>query len=317
MANTVTIRQLFDQRHEQLNLMWIAGADGDSNEILPETLKSTSQNISLVGHLNLIHPHRVQVLGTPEVQYLEKLEPVVYSETLKQIFGHFPAAVIISDENTPSQELEEIANKTSTPLLTSKLRSPILVKHIDYYLSNLLADTVTIHGAYLEVMGIGVMLTGKSGVGKSELALELVSRGNRLIADDIAEFARISPDTLNGNCPDPLQDFLEVRGLGVLDIRSMFGDNAIKQNKYLRLIINLEQMSDEQIRQLNRLEANEKTRTILGVEIPEITLAVAPGRNLAVLVESAARNHVLIIGGYNASHEFTDRQRRLIEKSSQ
>lgn len=315
MTSTVTIRQLFEQQHERLNLQWVTGSEGSGNEVLPEELKSSNQNISLIGHLNLIHPHRIQVLGTPEIHYLENLDAIICTETLRQLFARNPAAVIISDGNAPLKELENLASSTATPLLMSTFRSPVLVKNIDYYLSNLLADSVTVHGAYLEVMGIGVMLTGKSGVGKSELALELISRGHRLIADDIAEFTRISPDTLNGTCPDALQDFLEVRGLGILDIRSMFGDNAIKHNKFLRLFINLEQMSDEQIRKLNRLEANEKPRTILGIDIPEITLAVAPGRNLAVLVESAARNHVLIIRGYDATKEFVKKQKELIDKS--
>ncbi len=166
-------------------------------------------------------------------------------------------------------------------------------------------------------MGIGVLLTGDSGIGKSELALELISRGHRLIADDAPEFIRVGPGVITGLCPPLLDGFLEVRGLGVLNIRAMFGDRVIKRNKYLRLVIHLEEINDEAYRTMDRLYGQRIMKTILGEEVPQVTLPVAPGRNLAVLVESAALNQRLIIQGYDAASDFAARSRRHIRKPEQ
>ena len=163
--------------------------------------------------------------------------------------------------------------------------------------------------------GIGVLLTGESGVGKSELALELISRGHRLIADDAPEFSRVAPDTLSGECPEQLRDFLEVRGLGILNMRAMFGDNAIKNTKYLRLIMHLEAMNKKQSEQIDRLRGSRQLKNVLGVDVQQITIPVAPGRNLAVLVEIAVRNHILSYKGYNAAESFIQRQQEFINKN--
>jgi len=165
----------------------------------------------------------------------------------------------------------------------------------------------------MEVMGTGVLITGESSIGKSELALELLTRGHRLIADDAPEFTRIAPDTLNGTCPDMLRDFLEVRGLGILDVRAMFGASAIKENRNLRLIIVLQDI--EEAVKIDRLHGSRRLRTIQGVDVPEVTLPVGPGRNLAVLLEAAVRNHILIANGYDASDAFIERQKRRLEQA--
>jgi HPr kinase/phosphorylase len=164
----------------------------------------------------------------------------------------------------------------------------------------------------MEVLGTGVLITGESSVGKSELALELLSRGHRLIADDAPVFIRVGPDVLDGSSPTLLQDFMEVRGLGVLNIREMYGDNALKSKKHLRLIIQLMRMSKKDREELDRLYGNRIKREILGVEIPEIMIPVAPGRNLAVLVEAAVRNHILRHAGQDATEQFIELQQRAI-----
>jgi len=174
---------------------------------------------------------------------------------------------------------------------------------------------VTLHGVYLEVMSIGVLLTGESGVGKSELALELITRGHRLIADDAPEFSRIAPDIVNGTCPKGLLDFLEVRGLGILNVRELLGAGALRSNKYLRLIIRLERLEGEGLINLDRLEGSYSERRVLGLDFPEIVLPVTAGRNLAVLVECAARNHILRMSGYNSADDFMHRQRALLDKA--
>ncbi len=320
---------LFDFHREKLALEWLAGRAGEARAInlyrQPPVINASvlvssrvvshaSTNVALVGHLNLISPNRIQALGISELSYLTGLGKNSHDDALRQLFGSEPAAVIIADKQyAPDElvtELAHYAERTGTPLLASPLSSDVLINHLQYYLANFLADKVILHGVFMEVLGIGVLLTGDSGVGKSELALELVSRGNRLIADDSPEFSRIAPDTLNGTCPALLRDFLEVRGLGVLNIRAMFGDSAIKNNKYLRLILHLEKMSDEDLRNMDRLQGNHSICKILEVDVPQTSLPVAPGRNLAVLVEGAVRNHILSFSGYGAANDFAERHRQ-------
>jgi HPr kinase/phosphorylase len=202
-------------------------------------------------------------------------------------------------------------------VLRSPRPSDELINILRYFFTNRLAEKTTVHGVFMEVMGIGLLLTGDSNVGKSELALELITRGHRLVADDSPEFSRIAPDILSGTCPAVLQDFLEVRGLGVLNIRAMYGDNAIKGGKYLRLIINLRHQPEQSGEQLDRLQGDIRSRNILGMDIPEIGLPVAPGRNLAVLVEAAVRNHLLRLNGYNAGVDLASKQQRLILQNTE
>ena len=199
------------------------------------------------------------------------------------------------------------------PVLSARPSGQETIQILRYYLTNYFADKITLHGVFMEVMGTGVLITGDSSVGKSELALELITRGHRLIADDAPEFARITPDTLLGSCPEMLRDFLEVRGLGILNVRAMFGASAIKENRNLRLIIVLQEIDDAG--QIDRLHGSRRLRSIHGIDIPEITLPVAPGRNLAVLLEAAVRNHILILNGYDGSQSFIERQKERLEKA--
>jgi HPr kinase/phosphorylase len=176
-----------------------------------------------------------------------------------------------------------------------------------------LAESTTLHGVFLDVLEMGVLITGASAIGKSELALELISRGNGLVADDIVELFRISPDTIEGRCPAILKDFLEVRGIGVLNIRTIFGETAVRPRKLLKLMVNLEDHSNEQFSELDRLQVDATYQEILGVPIRKVTIPVAAGRNLAVLVEAAVRNFVLNQRGIDSTKEFIGRQQRLME----
>ena len=335
MLTFLSTRILFDFHREKLALEWLAGHAGGErlinvgkqppvkNFAAPQPLaapSSISENRALIGRLNLISPNLIQVLGVSELSYLAGLGKNSHEDALRQLFESKPAVVIVADKQhaspTLTAELIDHAERSDTPLLASPLSSNAVINHLHYYLTNLLADKVVLHGVFMEVLGIGVLLTGDSGVGKSELALELVSRGNRLIADDSPEFSCIAPDTLNGTCPALLRDFLEVRGLGVLNIRAMFGDSAIKNNKYLRLIIHLKKMGDEEVHNLDRLQGNHGACRILEVDVPQTTLPVAPGRNLAVLAEGAVRNHILSLSGYSAANDFAERQRQYIVQVS-
>lgn len=302
----LTPQKLFDLLREQLDLHWVAGLHYQ-HRVIKRNLRLGAQ-ATLVGHLNLIHPNRIQVIGRMEWDHLRHLKKNSRSDSEKQLFSRRTAAIIISDNIEPPAEFIKLADLHHTPLLRSSMTSNALIDAIRFYLWNKLAEKSTVHGVFMEVMGNGVLLTGESSIGKSELALELITRGHRLIADDAPIFTCTGPKMLNGSCPPVLKDFMEVRGLGVLNIRAMYGDHAIKQNKYLKLIIHLVNMSPEQLLKMDRLYGNRSTRRILNVDIPEILLPVASGRNLAVMVEAAVRNFILADHGQNAADEFIQRQ---------
>ncbi len=297
----------------KIELKWVAGAEDPK---LPLHEVNVNEHATLIGHLNLIHKNIIQVIGKTECDYLNSLDENFRNSTLTQLFTNKTVAIILSEDLPIPDLLCEYANKYSVPVLSCKADSNDVVDTARYYLHKLFTKKEILHGVFMEVLGNGVLLTGESSVGKSELALELISRGHRLVADDAPEFTQISPDILNGRSPSMLQGFMEVRGLGVLNIREMYGDNAIKINKYLRLIIHLERMKKNNQNDFDRLKGHSKVQKILNVEIPVTVIPVAPGRNLAVIVEAAVRNHILRNNGYDASQQLIDLQQQAIENNT-
>lgn len=310
----ITVQQLFDDTREKLGLRWVAGEQGGTKLLTSDTIQKPT--LALIGHLNFVHPNRVQVLGCAEMDYLRSLDAESLELAVTNLFSAELAAVIVSNGEQVPEELLASATRTQTPLLTSPLESPEIMDFLRHYLAQSLAESTSIHGVFLEVLGMGIMITGDSAIGKSELALELITRGHRLIADDIVELHRVAPETLEGRCPPLLQDFLEVRGLGILNIRALFGEIAVKLTKNLKLIIHLKKPAESGLNDLERLKMHASTQRILGVDIPEVRIPVAAGRNLAVLVEVAVRNHILHLRDINSSAQFIERQQRSIEQGS-
>ena len=297
----------------KIELNWVAGSE-DPKRPLHEV--DVSQHATLIGHLNLIHNNIIQVIGTTECEYLNGLDDDFRNSTLTQLFTKSTVAIIVSDGLPVPDLLCDFANKYNIPVLSCKADSNNVVDTARYYLNKLFSKKEILHGVFMEVLGNGVLITGESSVGKSELALELISRGHRLVADDAPEFTQVGPDILDGRSPSVIQGFMEVRGLGVINIREMYGDNAIKINKFLRLIIHMEKMSSKNQSHFNRLQGNTKVQKILNVEIPVTVIPVAPGRNLAVIVEAAVRNYILLNNGYDASQQLIDLQQKAIENDS-
>ena len=308
---SVSVRKLYQDNQQKLQLAWAAGAAGGDNRIAVEADRPV---LALVGHLNFIHHNQVQVLGVAEVAYLQKLEQAEHHTSLNELFNFPMTLVIVANDLPIPQSLRDYCHTQNTPLLTSKLESPYLMDVLRIYLQRVLAASTIKHGVFLDVFEIGVLLTGKSGLGKSELALELISRGHSLVADDAVELHRTAPETLEGRCPPMLRDFLEVRGVGVLNIRHMFGETAIRPKKTLRLIINLVLADDEYMKTLDRLSIRTETETILNVPVRSVTLPVAAGRNLAVLVEAAVRNYILQRHGKDSTKEFLERHQTIMNK---
>lgn len=310
MKEVLSAESIIVNLASKIELKWAAGAE-DPKRPLHEV--DVNEHATLIGHLNLIHNNIIQVIGTTECDYLQSLDDDFRNSMLTQLFTNKTVAIILSDGLPVPETLAEYANRYSVPVLSCQADSNDVVDTARYYLHKLFSNKEILHGVYMEVLGTGVLITGESSVGKSELALELISRGHRLIADDAPEFTKTGPDILDGRSPSILQGFMEVRGLGVLNIREMYGDNAIKINKYLRLIIHMERMNDDNISEFSRLTGRTRMQKILNVEIPVTLIPVAPGRNLAVIVEAAVRNHILRENGYDASEQLIELQKRAIE----
>ena len=315
MTQRISAQELFDLHVGRLALRWVAGQAGGQRAL--ESVDTVARRPSLAGYLNIIYPNKVQILGTEELAWLDGLDSRQRWEIIEKVMDARPLAIAISKDQRVPEDLREAAEETGTPLWVSPRRGHELLNHLQYLLARKLAPRVTMHGVFMEIYSIGVLITGESGSGKSELALELVTRGHRLVADDAPEFTQIAPDVLDGTCPDLLQDLLEVRGLGVLNIRQMFGDTAVKKNKYLRLIVHLTKPHLEpQPGGIERITGDLSVRRVLDLDVPQITLPVMPGRNLAVLTEAAARTHILRAKGVDPAAAFMARHSHFLERSS-
>lgn len=301
-----TFRSLFEDNREALELEWIGGtAAADDPLETPATTGLASAD--LIGHLNLIHPNRIHVLGIPEIDYFARMEPARRVHYSTELFAGKPLAIVIADGLTPPPELIALTAHSHLPSFSSPKSAAEVIEVLRIYLARMLAASCTMHGVYMDVLGMGVLLAGESGVGKSELGLELISRGHGLVADDVVDFSRIAPDTVEGRCPPLLSNLLEVRGLGLLDIKAIFGETAVRRKMKLRLIVELRRRTATEI--VDRLPLEGQTYDVLGLAIRKVILPVADGRNLAVLTEAAVRNTILQLRGIDTMREFMDRQR--------
>ncbi|MDE1892295.1 MAG: HPr kinase/phosphorylase [Betaproteobacteria bacterium] len=306
----VSVQRLFDDNQEKNNLIWLIDNIGKDKIIPVGSL--TDKDVGTIAHLNLTHPHRFQVLGQMELTYLKSLAKTQLSDALTRIFSDNLAALFITENADMFEPLREMAIKKEVAILGCSLSSADLINNLNYYLSQELAEETTIHGVFMVILEVGVLITGDSAVGKSELALELISRGHGFVADDAVDLYKIGPETIQGKCPPMLKDFLEVRGLGLINIRSIFGETAVRPRKNLKLIVHLERPPGGDLSAFERLPSHTPTQSILGIDIPKVVLPVAVGRNLAVLVEAATRNFILMQRGINSTQQFLDRQKEFM-----
>ncbi|MBQ8616650.1 MAG: HPr kinase/phosphorylase [Oscillospiraceae bacterium] len=257
---------------------------------------------------------RPQVIGKVEMTYLESLEPAVRRERLQKYFSYdLPCVVICRGMTAPPELLEAAKARDIAVYQTSMLTTKFTFNAINY-LNRCLAPRVTRHGVLVDVYGVGVLLTGESGVGKSEAALELVKRGHQLVADDVVDICRVSDNRLTGECPEMVRHFMEIRGIGIIDIKAMYGIGAVATSKSIDLVMHMEHWV--QGKEYDRLGLSEETITILGVKVPHQIMPVRPGRNLAIIIEVAARNLSLKRMGYSAAHELDRRLNEMIMKKT-
>ncbi|MXS86110.1 HPr kinase/phosphorylase [Nitrosomonas sp. HPC101] len=301
----VSVTQLFEKNKEKLCLQWGESPPATDRQLENHLITSSTQE--LIGHLNFVHPNWIQVLNQTSVKYLEQLDDFSLQKRLNQLARSQLACLIVADDAPIPYSIRQFANEQSIPLIRSTIASLEIIWGLQTYLVRVLAPVISRHGVLLDVLGMGVMITGESGVGKSELALELISRGHGLVADDVVELRRIGPETLEGKCPPLLRDFLEVRGLGMLNIRTIFGETAIRRHKNMKLIVQLEKTAGSNTNVYERLPLSNFNEIILNVSIRKVTIPVAAGRNLAVLVEAAVRNYILQLRGIDSTREFVCR----------
>ncbi|HVK94935.1 MAG TPA: HPr(Ser) kinase/phosphatase [Noviherbaspirillum sp.] len=301
----LSIQQLFDDTRESLQLGWFAGFPGGERRIAGDATSAADQ----VGHLNLIHPGRLQVFGHQEIQYYNKLSSAARKlQTEELVAGEPPAFIIAQGLETPPYILS-VCDEKNIPLFSTPLPAAQVIDYLRVYLSKELAQRITMHGVFMDVLGVGVLITGESGLGKSELGLELVSRNHGLVADDAVEFARIAPNMIEGRCPALLQNLLEVRGLGLLDIKTIFGETAVRRKMRLNLIVHLVRRKTLE-ENYERLPLHSQTDEVLGLAIRKVVIPVEAGRNLAVLLEAAVRNTILQLRGIDTLKEFMERQQK-------
>lgn len=271
-------------------------------EILISNPDVNRPGLALSGYFELFDETRIEILGRVEHAYLSELSAEDRSKICDELFSKRPPAVLITTELDVFDELVESAKKYSVPLLRTKERTSAILASLIASLSVHLAPRITRHGVLVEVYGEGLLLIGDSGVGKSETAIELIKRGHRLIADDAVEIKRVSSKTLVGQAPEIIRHYVELRGIGIVDVRRLFGMGAIKETEKIDLVIKLEQWI--QGKMYDRLGLDEEMIEILGINVPAITIPVRPGRNLAIILEIAAMNYRQKKMGYNTAEEF-------------
>lgn len=307
----MSIQEFVESQRGHTSLAWLAGKAGATRR-LGDAERST---VDRVGYLNVIHLGRVGVMGPHEVAWFNRLDSDGRSRLLAAMTEAHPPALIISDGMPAPEELTTYCDEVGLPLFGSPLAAPMIIESLRYFLSQETQDTTSLHGVMMDVLGMGLLISGESGLGKSELALELISRGHGLVADDVVEIHRLGPSALECRCPPLLQGLLEVRGLGLLDIKTVFGETAVRRKMRLKLIVHLvrQQTMDSQY---ERMPLQELTQDILGVPVRKVVIPVAAGRNLAVLTEAAVRSTVLLLRGIDTTRDFIERQQRAIRESS-
>lgn len=302
----LTIQEILEEKEAGLDLELLAGAGGLSNTISVPRIQKPG--LALAGYTESLHPDRIQVLGSTELSFLDSMPRDQAIAHLRQLCRHNLSCLIITKNQEPPDYLIQHTETGGTPLLRTRHLSSNFIALLTRFLEERLLPTSTLHGVLVDVLGIGVLIQGKSGVGKSECALELILRGYRLVADDIIRVRFKLPSVIFGEGMDLLHYHMEIRGLGILNIKHLFGVAAIRERKKIDLVVELVRWEDE--KEYDRLGVEDQKFNIHGVSLPFVRIPVAPGRNISTIVEVAARNQLLKEMGYHSAREFQD----LLEK---
>jgi len=298
---------------EKFNLELITGEEGLDREFIMSDI--SRPGIELTGYFRYYPKTRIQVLGKTEISYLNELSKEERIDRSQRLCTDVTPCIVITRDLEAPIELVNECEKRNVPLLRSPYKTTRVVSRLTNFLESKFAPYTAMHGVLVDIHGVGVMITGQSGVGKSETALELVKRGHRLVADDSVEICQEDYDRLIGTSPELIEHLLEIRGLGIINVMTLFGASAVRSHKEIDYVIHLENWDDK--KQYDRIGTEDETIRIIDVEIPKTTLPVRPGRNVAVIIEVAAMNFRLKQLGVNAAEEFTTRLAKMIDKEKQ
>ncbi|GEJ58627.1 HPr(Ser) kinase/phosphatase [Anaeromyxobacter diazotrophicus] len=299
---------LLDDRKFDLRLTLVAGKKGLSRKISSSRIQKPG--LVLAGFMEYLHKERLQVFGNTEMSYLTTMPPERAQEVLRQFFAQDIACLVVTKGIGVPPALAATAEEAGVPVLQTTHLSSTFIESVQNYLEEILAAQASMHGVLLDVFGVGILLLGKSGIGKSEIALDLVMRGHRLVADDIVDVKRMAPESVYGTGSEIIKHHMEVRGLGIINIKDLFGVAAIRERKKIEIVLELVEW-DPNV-EYDRLGVEEKKFRILDVEIPMLIVPVRPGRNMTTIIEVAARNHLLKLQGHHSAKEFQERLNRAI-----
>jgi HPr kinase/phosphorylase len=306
---SISAEALFEAHREALRWEWVAGHAHPERRFDEAAIREARSAADLIGYLNYIHPYRVQIVGRREVAYLSQEAPEVIERRIARIVTLEPPMIVVADEQAPPDRLVAMCDRADIPLFVTAEPAGHVIDVMRTYLSRRFADRTTRHGVFMDILGLGVLITGESGLGKSELGLELISRGHGLVADDAVDIFRTSQTALEGRCPALLANLLEVRGIGLLDIKAIFGETAVRRKMRVQLIVHLVRTETLE-REFERLPYEPLHEEVLDVPVRKVVIAVDAGRNLAVLVEAAVRNTILQLRGIDTYAEFVKRHQQ-------
>ncbi len=300
---SITVKDILQDSKHKLQLKIFTGTSGVQKKIfIPQIQKP---GLALTGYTSNLHPGRVQVLGNSEIDYLEHLPHQKIKKIAQQICQVDIACFVVANHKKPPEALRQECEKKKIPILLTPLPTSTLIQRLTRCLEEKLTETTTIHGVLLDVFGVGTLLTGKSGIGKSECALEMIMKGHRLVADDMILISKKPPNRLYGSGSDLLKYHMEIRGLGIINIKDLFGVAAVRDQKMIELVIEMVEWNQKE--EYERVGIDQKFHEILGIELPFVKLPVRSGRSLTSIIEVASRNHLLKLKGYYSAQEFQDK----------
>ncbi|HYA92838.1 MAG TPA: HPr(Ser) kinase/phosphatase [Thermodesulfobacteriota bacterium] len=307
--NGVVVQELEQSREHHLELTLMAGQKGLKNMITHSQVQK--MGLALTGFIQFINPERLQIIGNTEMAYFNTLTPGMQEKVIHQICSLPLSCLVITRGLEIPELLLREADEKGIPVFRTSIRSFDFIERITQFLEEKLSATTSLHGVLMDVFGVGLLLLGKSGIGKSECALDLILRGHRLVADDMVHIRKRSSSSVIGSGFEVIQHHMEIRGLGILNIRSLFGVEAIREKKKVELILEL--MEWDAHREYDRLGFEEEKFSVLGVELPMLRIPVTPARNLTTIIEVAVRNHLLKVMGYDSALEFEKKLLRKME----
>jgi HPr kinase/phosphorylase len=310
--DSIRVGTLLNDSQFDLRLELLAGETGLDRRVVSSRIQKPG--LALSGFTEHIHKDRLQVFGNTELSYLETLKPEEQRDRIRALFG-LPISCLIVTKNLPvSDMLRREANDARVPLLRSSHLSSTFIDNVERFLQESLTSTTSVHGVLIDVVGVGVLILGKSGIGKSELALDLVTRGHRLVADDIVDMRRRQGGSVYGSGSEIIKHHMEIRGIGIINIKDLFGVSAVRDRKKVEMVCELVEWDDKV--EYDRLGLEEQKFSILDIEVPLLVIPVRPGRNLTTIVEVAARNHLLKLQGHHSAKDFQEKLSKQIAQAT-